>query len=153
MATEFQAAQAGDGFPSITPDGANDVTPIYGEYEISAALVINDTIDLVKLPAQCVGLDFTLMSDDLDTAGPTIVLKVDVYDSVLDAIAATVIAANTVAQAGGVARMDTVQMPQLAPVDYDRYLRVTVSTAPTTGATTGTIAGVLLLRGANQLDR
>lgn len=109
-----------------------------GEYTITAALALNDTIDLFDLPPNARIVGGFLKTADLDTGGsPAIVLAVG--DSGDDDRYFTGL---TTAQAGGVATA-------LAStgVDYvtTAKTRVTlkVTTAPATGATTGTIVVVL----------
>ncbi len=127
---------------------AGEVLALAGVYSLAAALVVSDTIDMCVLPAGMVPEDLILSVDDLDSHGtPAIVLDVGIYDSVGSTTDADAfIASSTVAQAGGVARLSAVAGRKIAPVDYDRLVRITVSTAPATGATTGQIRCTLLAR-------
>lgn len=109
-----------------------------GEYTITAALALNDTIDLFDLPPRARIISGFVKSDDLDTNGtPAIVLAVG--DSGDDDRYFTGL---TVGQAGGVSTALAA-----TGVDYvtTAKTRVTakVTTAPATGATTGTIVVVL----------
>src|SRR3989304_3625397 len=71
-------------------------------YALTAALVVNDVIQMFKLPSGATVHEVILASDDLDSNGtPAIALDVG------DATAANrFIAASTVARTGGVARAD-----------------------------------------------
>ena len=132
MATTYSSAQA-----------AANVTAKYlhagaivrsATYALTAALVVNDVIQMFKLPSGATVHEVILASDDLDSNGtPAIALDVG------DATAANrFIAASAVARTGGVARAD-----QAAGIGYkyaaDTMLQVKVNTAPATGASTGNV--------------
>ena len=123
---------SGVGLGGRTPHGAR------GTYTITAALAEADTIQLFDLPPRARIVGGFLKSDDLDTGGsPAIVLKVG--DSGDDD---RYFAGTTIGQAGGV----TTTLAA-AGVDYLTTAKtrvfLTVTTAPATGATTGTITCVL----------
>lgn len=105
-----------------------------GEYTISAALVINDVINLFYLPPRARIKRGWIKSADLDTGGSP-AITIDVGDA---ADPDRYFAASTVAQAGGV----DVTMASTG-VDYLTTSKVLVSAlikaAPATSATTGTI--------------
>ena len=148
MAT-YTAASATVQFPPATASVAGDVKAVRGEITVDTALALNDVVNVCKLPAQHVPVDFIADSDDHDSGGsPAIVLKVGI-GSDDDAL----ISSTNIAQAGGVARMDAVAGLRMAPSDTDRYVFFTVSTGPATGATGGKLGGTLLYRAANDLDR
>ena len=150
MATDFEAEAAKAHRPANSCNYGALVSQNSGKYEIAAALVINDTIALCKLPAQEVPVDLVLNCDDLDSDGtPAIVLDVGIYDPETGNPTSDpdcFIDASDVAQAGGIARMNVVAGRELAPVNYDRSVRATVVTAPATGATSGGISATLLSR-------
>lgn len=126
------------------------IVPTRVEFDLTAALVLNDTIDMVKLPAGHVPVDLILDTDDLDTGGaPAIVLHVGLRkaDGTTDDPDAF-IASSTVGQAGGMARLSAVAGLRIAAADEDRNVYITVATAPATGATTGKIGVTLLSRPA-----
>lgn len=108
---------------------------IFATYSVTAALVVNDVIEMVPVPAGAIITGVTLGATDLDTGGsPAIVL--DVGDgTTVDRL----IAAATVGQAGG----STSTLPAgafgytYAAADT---INVKVKTAPATGATSGTIS-------------
>lgn len=113
-------------------------------FALTAALALNDTIHVADLPEDMVPVDAVLVSDDLDTNGaPAIALDFGVTDST-----ECFLNNSTVAQAGGVARADQKAGFRLAPSSSKRQVLITVAVAPATGATTGTINGVIWYRPA-----
>ena len=149
--TDYVAPKASSAFPAPSATEVGEVKCNQGKYDLTAALVVDDVIDLCKLPAQHVPVDAILASDDLDD-GAALVMKADIYDPVLDSLTPLITNSN-IGQAGGMARMNAAGAVALAPVDYDRYLRITVTTGPGTGATSGAMRGLLMYRAAEKLDR
>lgn len=139
MPTAYKALAANR--PGITPDCAGEPANQTGVFDLTAALVVNDTIDMCKLPATLVLDDLIVSCDDLDTGGsPALVFDVGLYDSVgATSLQTAFITGATIGQAGGVARLSNASGRKIAPVDYDRYIRIKVTTAPATGATSGVI--------------
>ena len=119
--------------------GGRTIHSARGEITISAALALNDTIQLFDLPPRARVVGGFVKSDDLDTGGTG--LRLDIGDSG-DVDRYLTGGAGT---PGPVAGVTTI----LANTAYDyvttRKTRVvgTVSAAPTTGATTGTFVAVL----------
>ena len=149
MATNFLSAAAGGARPANTVTGAGQLTVNEGKYSLLAALVINDTIGLCKLPAGHVPVDFILDSDDLDTNGtPLITLSAGIVGGDTDAFFST----NDVAKAGGIARMDALAGRRLAPTNTERVVGLLVVAAPATGTASGVIKGTLISRPANLDD-
>lgn len=104
----------------------------YGEYEISAALVLNDVIEMVNVPKGARILELILETDDLDTNGaPAIVLDVGDGSST-----ARFIDGSTIGQAGGLDRLGSNLGYRYTAADT---IDVLVQVAPATGATSGTI--------------
>jgi len=131
--------------PSISPDAAGEVYAVRGEIALAAALALNDVIEMVKLPADCVPVDFAIDTDDLDTsATPALAMAVGFTAGTN----AEFRAAAAVGQAAGLVRMDSVLAPRIAPTAADRVVGLKVTTAPATGATTGTIGFTLQYRAA-----
>lgn len=132
MATTYASSEAAAGIqPKSLHAGAIVRSATYA---LTAALAVDDVIQMFKLPAGAVVHEVILASGDLDTDGtPTIAL--DVGDA---GAAARFISASTIARTGGVARAD-----QAGGVGYayaaDTMLEVGVETGPATGATTGNI--------------
>lgn len=148
MSTAYQAKRIKTGDSKRAMSQADTVSDI-GTFDLATAnggggaLVLNDTIDTSILPGNHIPTDLILFSDDLDS-GTAIMLQVGLYDPVLGTTnVACFLSASNVAQAGGIARANVVDFLKLAPVDYDRYVRITVSTAPGTGAATGKVGTVL----------
>lgn len=133
-ATTFTSAQAASTVNPRTCE--NGLCYAFGTYEITAALVISDVIQMVRVPAGAYIQEVILQSDDLDTAGPAIVLDVGdgtTTDRFIDACLCAQVAANDVACRTN--QMDGVNYLYAAEDTID----VIVATAPTTGATSGTI--------------
>ncbi len=151
MAT-YNADKALDQFPAPSASVQGDVKANRGfiDLAVTGALADADVVNLAKVPAQHVLVDAYIDTAELDT-GTAIVLDIDLYDPVGDNSYA-VITGSTVGQAGGVARLDLAAALGLAPIDNDMLLRATVATAPTTGTTSGKLAGTVLYRGAESLD-
>jgi len=109
------------------------------------ALVLNDTFQMVKLPANTVLEDLILDLDSLDSnAAPTAVLQVGIANAAGTALLGPVLLATTGAQskAGGEFRPTGVDTPRLTSKPYDRFLLVLAQTGPAT-ATTPTASGAL----------
>lgn len=131
MASTYVATNAGTG---VQPHAGIGVHTAYSSYELTAALVVDDVIQMLKVPIGAIILDVVLSTDDLDTSGsPTLVL--DVGDGDNDD---RLISASTVGQAGGVAYMDEIDA-LLYQYTADDTIDVSVKTAPATGASSGTI--------------
>lgn len=148
MATDFVANAGKDSRPAAEAASAATLTVNHGVYSLTAALVDEDTIVMCKLPAGHVPVDYMLSCSDLD-AGTGIVLELDLENGDTDV---SLIAGSTVGQAGGVARCALHAPRVIAPTNADRDVRVRVSTAPATGATSGTIAVTMLSRPAGRDD-
>lgn len=120
----------------------NQVVPQRAAYALAAALALNDTIVMCKLPADHLPVDFILDTDDLDSgATPSITLNAGVTGSL-----SCFLAGSTIGQAGGVVRADKTAGFRLTPSSVDREVIITVAAAPATGATTGTIGITMLTR-------
>lgn len=118
---------------TVQPRAGIGLTSVHGTYELAAALVLNDVIQMVKVPAGARIVNVILGSDDLDTGSPAIVLAVG-DGSTADRF----ITASTVAQGGGVTTIN-----QVDGIGYTYTLADTidikVTTAPATGTTSGTL--------------
>jgi len=145
--TDLVASSASGSRPSKTVTGVGQVTLNNGTINLTAVLVTADTIALCKLPAGHVPVDFMLNSDDLDS-GATLVMEVGVIGG---ADSGVLVAANTLGQAGGMARLDNRLGLRLAPSDVDRMIGVTVTTGAA-GVVAGTLSGALSSRPADLDD-
>ena len=153
MATLYQTDEAQGIKPMPIPDGQEDVT-VRIPFSLTAAFVVNDIIEFGSLPANMLVADWYLDTDDLDSGGsPAITLDVGMLNAAKDDIDTTIsggaawLASSTVAQAGGLVRAVASSFTRMT-VDAanDRPFGVKVSTAPATGATTGTLALTVTLR-------
>lgn len=156
MASVLQTAliKSGSQPHPITPSGAHDVVAVRADYALSAALVVNDIIEMLELPPGMVVVDVILDTADLDT-GTTITLSVGILaGTVGDTTVANrtngaqFIASSTIGQTGGIARLSVTGGTRVAPSDDRRSIGVSVPVAPTTGATTGTVSLTVLYRPA-----
>lgn len=159
MATKQSLTCAGSR-PAASPMGMETIKARESVAVAVADIAINNVVQLLVLPANCVPTDYLLDCTDLDTAGPTITLDFGLLTTSVNASGqrvngATVstaaedggamwIAASTLAQAGGIA-LDTASaalhrvLAAVTPVNYDRVVAVMVKAAATTPAA-GTIA-------------
>lgn len=135
MASTLQSENVKGSRPAVIAAGAETVT-VRGEYDLSAALVINDLIELVKLPADHVIVDCVLDTDDLDSNG-TPLISLGVGKTAGTCV--ELIASNTIGRTGGMARLDVSTGLRIAPVQTETKLGVKVIAAPATGATSGKI--------------
>lgn len=124
---------SGVGLGGRTPHAAR------GTYTITAALALNDTIQLFDIPMRSRIVGGYVKSDDLDTGGTG--LRIDVGDAG-DIDRYFVGGAGTPGPVAGVTN-------DVAATGLDYFVAAktrvvaTVSTGPTTGATTGTFTVVL----------
>ena len=78
MAAVLQSRQVKNNNAPLTADGAEPVI-LTGTLTLTAALVVNDLLEMVILPAGYVPVDVTVASEDLDSNGaPAVVLKAGV---------------------------------------------------------------------------
>ena len=147
MATFYSDSALDSGLGAFACE-AGEVKAIRGVITLPATLGATDVVHMVKLPAEHVPVDLILEADDLDTNGtPTIVMDVGITS---DSVGSTedddaFIAASTLAQGGGMARMDQVTGPRIAAVANERLVGITVDTAAATAAA-GDVAVTLLYR-------
>lgn len=105
-----------------------------GEYTILAALALNDTVQLFDLPRNARVIGGAIKSDDLDTGGGA-ALRISVGDS---GSATRYFSSSAIASTGGVdSTMASTGIDYLNTAKTRVFM--TVSTGPTTGTTTGTI--------------
>lgn len=124
MATAFLSSKAAADSPTFQGEG-NEGAILSATYTLLAALVISDTIKMVKIPKGMTVTDVELCSDDIDT-NVTPLVTLDVGDS---AGATTYLAASTVGQAGG--RAKSTRKPKTYTADD--YIIVNCAAAPATG--------------------
>lgn len=137
MASTFTTSKVAAGVqPRVIESGVISVT---GSYALAAALVVNDVIQMVKVPAGATIVNTILSVPDLDSNGsPAIVLAVgDGSDD------DRFVTGSTVGQAGGTVMSNTPTGTGYAYAAEDT-VDVKVTTAPATGATSGTITLTVL---------
>lgn len=134
MATTYTSNYAAPGYFAAGHGCGNDLKFATGSYALTGALVVNDVIQMVKVPAGATVLDVLLVAGDLDTGGsPALTLHVG-YGGDPDYW----VVSSTVGQAGGLARASAATAVPLTFTAEDT-IDVLVAVAPATGATTGTI--------------
>lgn len=142
MASTFKSVEVTRGDFRYNEKG---VYPLYGTYELAAALVQNDVIQMVNVPAGATVLFAQLFTDDLDTnQAPAIELDVGMGDDtnkfIRDAL---------VGQAGGWVNSIEATYGNVDGFCYkftaDDTIDVKVKTAPGTGAATGTLTLMVLV--------
>lgn len=140
MATYYSDAFQTDGTPRSVKYDEKCVYSVTGTFALGAALALNDVIKMCPVHKGVRVIDVVVSSDDLDT-GTAIMLTVGDTDGTPDPD--RYITASNVGQAGGVARMNNgvghhYRFAEQGTVD------VTVSTGPTTGATSGSVKVTVL---------
>ncbi len=131
-------AAGGRNFPvSGVGEGGRTRHGARGSYTITAALALNDTIQLFDLPPRARIVGGFIKSDDLDTGGSA--LAVVVGDAGDDD---RYFAASTIPGTGGVTTTLAATGVDYVTTAKTRVI-LKVSTGPTNGATTGTIVVVL----------
>ena len=144
MATTYKSLQAEAG---VQPHAGIGPHEAYAEFDLAlavgsggsggTALVVNDVIEMIKIPKDARILDVLLSSDDLDTDGtPAIILDVGDTDGTPDPD--RYIDGATVGQAGGLQGMNN-KAGHLYQFTANGTLNVLVETAPDVGTTTGKI--------------
>lgn len=120
--------------------GGRSIKVERGEFTLTAALALNDTIDMFKIHPRFRVVGGFVKATDLDTNGtPTIVLALgDAGDD------DRYFTALTIGQAGGVSTtMAATGVDYYNNISAPLTITAKVTTAPATGATTGTIVAEL----------
>lgn len=136
--------------PPITPSQAGEVKAVRGSVTLPNTLAANDIVELVPLPAGCVPVDVIVDADDLDSAGPTITLTAGIVNAAGDDLVANTdfFTASTVAQAGGIQRMDKKTGPRIASSSSTRNVGLKVIAAAT-AKVQGVVGMTLFYRAAD----
>jgi len=145
--------------PAVNAVQARQVYCVPFQVTLSSALALNDLIKLAELPNDCVPVDFVAFLSDLDTNGtPALVWDAGILNSDGDDLVSNskIVSGSTVGQAAGVQRMNASDCvfnyaTWIADSECDgRYknniVAMKVTTAPATGAASGTIKGLLFYR-------
>lgn len=118
---------------------AGTVKAVSCSYDLATALALNDVIRSPELPAGATVFEVLVVATDLDTNGtPAITLDVG-YGGDVDYF----IDGSTVGQAGGVASASAATAKPLVLAEKDT-IDILVSTAPATGATSGSVSMTVL---------
>lgn len=109
----------------------------YCEFTVTAALALNDVINLFNLPAMARVLAFAIDVPDLDSNGAP-AIKLNVGDTANGS--AQYVSQSTVGQSAGIISYPKDGVAGSVGTRYtaDDKLAITVQTGPATGATTGT---------------
>ena len=136
--------------PPITPSEAGEVLAVRGKMTLPSTLAQNDIVEMVPLPAGCAPVDLIVDTDDLDSGTPAITLTAAIINSGgTDIVANTeFFIASTVAQAGGIQRMDKKTGPRIASSTSTRNVGLKVVAAAGT-AQAGEVGMTLLYRAAD----
>lgn len=152
MPTVYQSLAVSRFRPGIVGNRQGGLIAVRGIVVPQAALILNDLLEAVILPAQYVPVDAWIDTDDVDSA-TSMTLDAGVMSgnpgSTLDTRTVTTdfFSASTIGQAGGLARSTRVQGMRITGVDRDRSLGMRVLAAPTGVAS---IANMLVDRGVWQ---
>ncbi len=139
MATTYYSNEITAGNPARFVEKGNFC--VYAKFSLSAALVINDVIQMCKVQTGERVLNIDTYSDDLDTnVAPAITLDIG-DDGDPDRFAEAV----TVAQAGGFLRGIQTKAGFCYVYTADNTIDILVHAAPATGAATGDIIMVVTL--------
>ena len=116
--------------PAPTGSSGAEVLAVRGVVTLPDTLAINELIKGAILPAWHVPVDVIVDADDLDSA-TSITLTAAVLNAGLTDIEAgtNFFTASTIAQGGGLARMDLKTGPRLAVSSSDRYVGLKVVAA------------------------
>ncbi len=142
----YQSDDAKNNRPSVDANEAGEAKVVRGFFNMTAALVLNDVIEMVKLPPDHTIVDAILDSDDIDTNGvPTVAFDVGLMSgtpgdvNLARTVGTELFAASNVGQAGTVARPTTRGAFRVVPTGVERSIGIKVQTAPATGTAGGQI--------------
>lgn len=152
MATIFTGVQAEDVNPVPSIHSAGEVHVAEGKYDTLGTEVVDDIIKLHKIPAGCIPIDCRLEVDALDS-GTAVLVSLALMETGGVAIIANseLVKTSTIAQAGGVVRMDALTAAIRAvlevSVNKQRFVALKITTGAT-GAQVGRIKSSVLFRAA-----
>lgn len=130
----YTATQARQGNTAFTAGPAGQVYKAYGSYTITAAFVLNDVIEMVRVPAGARITGVTLKTSDLDTSTGIVL---DVGDA---AVRDRLIDGATIGQTGGTSTALVSSTGNFYKYTTETVITVLVQVAATgTAATSGTI--------------
>lgn len=129
MASTYQAAKAVLGAPVAASRIAGQPVTVYSDFTFPAAPVINDVVQMIKVPKGATMVSVALGSDDLDTNGSPLI-TLDVGDG---GDVDRFIAASTIAQAGTIPVEGILKTGFGFAYTADDTIDITVKAAPATG--------------------
>ena len=145
MATVYQSPDVSPGRPAPSADDTGTDMSVRGIVVLTLAVVINDILEVLKIPAGHIVKDLILETDRLDTNGAPL-LTYDVgfmpgTPSVVDTAripTADWFAASTLGQTGGIARPAAAtavlaKFMRQEAMDFERSIGVLIKAAPATG--------------------
>ena len=141
--------------PIPAPSAAGELIAQRSKLEVATTSLdeVNDTLEMLVLPAGCVPVDVRLSCDDLDThATPTLTFHVGITSDPDDPAEADTkkdidafIASTTIGRTGGIATGNVITLPEFTPVDRNLMVGVTVAAVAATAAT-GTLILEMIYR-------
>ena len=125
--------------PALSPNAAGDIKSATGEFIVPTGLAVTDVIEFGILPGGCLPVDFTLVTEDLDTDGsPTVILSGGILSGTPGDVnnartcGADFLSASNVGQAGGIARANVGTGFLATPSVSDRGFGVSLTTGAAT---------------------
>jgi hypothetical protein len=140
--TTYTATAASVQHPSITPDSAGEIYSVRGKLTLPSTLALNDIVELVKLPPDCVPVDFTIDTDALAASGLAMSF------GFTTGTVAELRAAAAIGNSAIITRMDSILVSRIAPDSInERIVGAKITTAGTTPAA-GILGFTIYYRGA-----
>lgn len=125
--------------PALTPNASGDIMAATGEFIVPTGLAITDVIEFGILPGGCLPVDFTLITDDMDSNGmPTVIMNGGLLSGTPGDVnnartcGADYLSASNVGQAGGLARANVATGFLATPSVSDRGFGVVLTTGAAT---------------------
>jgi len=144
----FESETVKGGRPEAYPVQAGVIYCSSGKYTVGDTFTTGDLVGIAVLPAGCVGVDFILGSDDIDSGTANKLTVGILNENATDLIAGSdFITESTVGQTGGIARADKLNLMSGIDVDNDNARIIAIKNATAAGtAVAGTLYGTLLYR-------
>jgi hypothetical protein len=98
MATAYNATQYGSDVPKIGVGDFGNLKVVYGSFEASTALVINDTINIATMPKGFTPMFGWMVGDDIDTGTETLELDVGISGDTTKYLNSGVVTGDTISE-------------------------------------------------------
>ncbi len=143
-------------YPMPVAQGA-EIVVVRMQYDLAAALAVNDVIEMGSLPAGHVPVDFFLDSDETDAGADAILYDAGILTAAKTDIDVTAssgganwLTGSNIGQAGDLIARPTTNAFAKTQVDdvNDRPLGIHIATGPGTGAASGEVGFTLMYRAA-----